>query len=143
VSRIITATFPAPHLGEFICVVAIPDDSSGNTSIYFPLPTRASTNVKVRKLTVFIDISFKPNEDLEKKINATLKRPFKFGGSGQSLGKNPQRDVTYTATVPYTRVTDMRRMAFILRRWKGVKSVGFSVLEEVPLTKGPLALSER
>lgn len=93
--------------------------------------------MKDRKLKVFLDISFKPNEELEERIKKTLKRPFRFEGSGQLLGSKPQRDLNYVATIPYTRVTGMRRMAFIMRRWKGVKSVGFSVVENIPRTMGP------
>lgn len=92
--------------------------------------------MKNQKLSVFLDISFKPNEDLEKRIRTTLKRPFRFDGSGQFLGKRPQRDLNYVARVPSERLLGLRRMAYTIRRWKGIAAVGFSVVEQIPLTKG-------
>jgi hypothetical protein len=96
--------------------------------------------MKERKLRVFLEIYFKPNVELEKRLKKSLTRPFRFEGSGQLFGPRPERDLEFVAKVPAERIRDLRRMAYAIRRFKGVKSASFSIVEEIPLTKGPLGL---
>lgn len=99
--------------------------------------------MKEQKVRVILQIYFKPNEKLEKRIRATMKRPFRFAGSGQYVGIYTMRDMEYMAMAPTSRLVDMRRMAYTIRRWKGIGSVYFTVEERVPLTSGPVAFTAR
>lgn len=90
--------------------------------------------MKQQKFHAFLEVSFKPNPELEKLVRDTVKRPFRFDGSGQDLSRNPQRDLTFSATAPQTKLKELRANAYAVRRLKGVKAVGFSVMEDIPRT---------
>lgn len=84
---------------------------------------------------VFVDISFRPNYDLEARINRLFRPTLRFEGSGTFLGKKRTRDLTFGAALTKANATKVRAAAHNVRRWKGVKSVGFSILEDIPLRR--------
>ena len=93
-----------------------------------------------QKMRVFLEIYFKPNEELEDRIKRSVTAPFRFDGAGFLNGPRPEKNFEYVARVPAKGVPKLRRLAHTLRRFKGIKSISFAVYENIPLTKGPFGL---
>jgi hypothetical protein len=56
---------------------------------------------------------------------------FKFDGANVTRRPHPIREMAFSANVTPDRIVWIRRMAHVLRSWKGVSTVSFSIVEEI------------